>query len=165
MPSSRKSIGVVLCTYNGEHYLREQVESVLQQSRPPECVLILDDASKDRTVAIAKSFAKSDGRIRLIRNKTNLGYVRNFEKGISLCNTDLIALCDQDDVWFPDKLARLSAELENNPGSGIAFCNAEYILADGTRTGHTILDRNDASVNDPVDARKRLLERRWNVPG
>jgi teichuronic acid biosynthesis glycosyltransferase TuaG len=73
----------LLYTHNGEQCLREQIENVLQQSRTPECVLILDDGSNDHSVAIAESFAKSDERIRFIRDETNLGYVRTFEKGLS----------------------------------------------------------------------------------
>src|SRR4030067_269521 len=99
----RKSIGVVLCTYNGEKYLREQLDSILCQTRAPDQILILDDCSNDRTIEIIENFLKKDGRIRLIRNETNLGYARNFEKGISLCETDFIALSDQDDIWFNDK--------------------------------------------------------------
>lgn len=165
MSSNRKSIGVVLCTYNGEQYLRQQLESILAQTRPPEQILILDDRSNDRTVAIAKRFASNDKRIRLIQNETNLGFIRNFEKGITLCEMDFIALSDQDDIWLPEKLERLAAELEKNPGSGMAFCNAEYMLADGTRTGHVFFPKENGVANDPVLARKGLLERKWCVQG
>ncbi len=165
MSTNRKNIGVVLCTYNGEKYLRQQLESILTQTRPPEQILILDDCSKDRTVAIAQSFAKDDKRIRLIQNVTNLGFILNFEKGITLCETDFIALSDQDDIWLPEKLERLAAELEANPGAGMAFCNAEYMLADGTRTGHLVLPEGNGFIDDPVKARNWLLERKGSVPG
>lgn len=165
MHSKRKNIGVVLCTYNGEKYLRQQLESILAQTRPPEQILILDDCSNDGTVAIIKDYAKIDQRIRLIQNEINLGYTRNFEKGITLCDTDFIALSDQDDIWLPEKLERLAAELENNPGSGMAFCNAEYILADGTRTGHLVSQEANGCTDDPILARKGLLERKWCVQG
>ena len=162
---NKKSIGVVLCTYNGERYLRQQLESILAQSRPPTQILIFDDCSKDRTVAIAQSFAKEDPRIRLIQNKANLGFIRNFENGIALCETDFIALSDQDDIWLPEKLERLAAELEANPDAGMAFCNAEYILADGTWTGHLVLSEGNGFIDDPVKARNWLLERKGSIPG
>jgi glycosyltransferase involved in cell wall biosynthesis len=79
----------LLYTHNGEQCLREQIENVLQQSRTPECVLILDDGSNDHSVAIAESFAKSDERIRFIRDETNLGYVRTFVLYFKW-------------LWFPD---------------------------------------------------------------
>ncbi|OGW55602.1 MAG: hypothetical protein A2Z46_04265 [Nitrospirae bacterium RBG_19FT_COMBO_55_12] len=161
----RKSIGVVLCTYNGEKYLREQLDSILCQTRAPDQILILDDCSNDRTIEIIENFLKKDGRIRLIRNETNLGYARNFEKGISLCETDFIALSDQDDIWFNDKLERLADELEANPGAGIAFCNAEYMLDDGTRTGEIVFKSTDGSPGDPVLARRKLLSEHWGVDG
>lgn len=165
MSSSHKSIGVVLCTYNGEQYLHQQLASILAQTRPPKQILILDDCSTDYTVSIVKSFAKLDKRIHLIQNETNLGFVRNFEKGINLCEMDFIALSDQDDIWLPEKLERLATELEENPGSGIAFCNAEYMLADGTRTGHVFFPEGNGITNDPVLARQELLERKWCVQG
>lgn len=165
MTSNRKNIGVVLCTYNGEKFLRQQLESILVQTRPPEQILILDDCSKDRTVSIIMDFAKRDKRIRLIQNETNLGYTKNFEKGLSLCDTDFIALSDQDDIWLPEKLERLAAELEANPGSGMAFCNAEYMLADGTRTGHVVFPEGNGFTDDPVLARRGLIEKQWNVHG
>lgn len=165
VPPNQKSIGVVLCTYNGEQYLRQQLESILAQTRPPEQILILDDCSSDSTVTIAKDFARIDDRIHLIQNKTNLGFVRNFEKGITLCEMDFIALCDQDDIWLPNKLKRLAAELEENPNSGIAFCNAEYMLADGTRTGHVFFPLESKHTADPVLARNGLLEKKWCVQG
>lgn len=165
MHPNRKSIGVVLCTYNGEKYLGQQLESILAQTRPPQQILILDDCSNDRTVAVIQDYAKTDRRIRLIRNETNLGYARNFEKGIALCETDFIALSDQDDIWLPEKLECLAAELEANPGAGMAFCNAEYMLADGTRTGHLVSQEMGGFADDPVLARKGLLERKWCVQG
>lgn len=165
MPSNRKSIGVVLCTYNGERYLRQQLDSILAQTRLPDQILILDDCSSDHTVAIVQDYAKIDQRIRLIQNVTNLGYIRNFEKGIALCDMDYIALSDQDDIWLPEKLERMAAELEANPGAGMAFCNAEYMLADGTRTGHLVSQEANGCVDDPILARKGLLERKWCVQG
>lgn len=165
MSSNRKSIGVVLCTYNGGKYLRQQLESILAQTRPPEQILILDDCSKDGTVAIAQRYAKGNPRIRLIQNETNLGFIRNFEKGITLCEMDYIALSDQDDIWLPEKLERLAAELESNPGAGMAFGNAEYIMADGTRTGHLVLPEGNGFTNDAAKARNWLLDRKGSVPG
>jgi len=165
MSISRKTIGVVLCTYNGEKFLSQQLESIMCQTRPPARILILDDGSSDRTCSIAHSFAENDSRIHLIQNETNLGFIHNFEKGMSLCETDLIALCDQDDVWFPNKLERLAAELEAHPGSGMAYCNAELITADGTPTGHIFFNGQNRFSEDQSYARSVLLERRFSIPG
>lgn len=145
---AKKSIGVVLCAYNGEKFLRAQLESILEQTRPPDRIFVLDDRSTDKTARIVKDLAEKDRRITLIVNEVNLGYARNFEKGISICDTDFIALCDQDDIWLKDKLEKLSAELEANPGAGMVFCNAEYMLADGTRTGHQVFHKAFGPVDD-----------------
>lgn len=165
MPSNRKSIGVVLCTYNGERYLSQQLDSILAQSQPPEQILILDDCSSDCTATIIQGYAKIDKRIHFIQNETNLGFTRNFEKGITLCEMDFIALSDQDDIWLPEKLECMAAELEANPGAGMVFCNAEYMLADGTRTGHLVSQEVNGCTDNPILARKGLLERKWCVQG
>lgn len=165
MASDNKSIGVVLCTYNGERYLSQQLDSILAQTRAPRQILILDDCSRDLTVAIAQEYASKDSRIRLIQNGTNLGFIRNFEKGIALCETDYIALSDQDDVWLPEKLERLATELDAHPEAGIAFCNAEYMLEDGSRTGHLVLPEENGFTKDPATARSWLLDRKGSVAG
>jgi len=165
MHVTRNSIGVVLCTYNGEKYLRPQLESILAQTLPPDEILVLDDCSWDSTVSIVIDIASRDDRIRLIQNETNLGYARNFEKGILLCNSDLIALSDQDDIWLPGKLERLATELEANPGAGMAYCNGEYMLADGTRTGHKVFDGIYGFTLDSVLARRMLIEKQWSIHG
>lgn len=165
MSSHHKSIGVVLCTYNGEKYLQQQLESILAQTRLPEEILILDDCSTDRTVEIINSIACNNPQIRLIKNSSNLGFIKNFEQGIALCEKDFIALCDQDDIWLPEKMERLASELETHPDAGIAFCNAEYILADGTRTGHLTNPDSDGFMQDMKNVRKNILERKWNVLG
>jgi len=165
MSLRRNSIGVVLCTYNGERFLSQQLESIQAQTRPPDEILILDDCSSDHTVSIVNDFAKRDERIRLIQNDTNLGYARNFEKGILLCEAEYIALSDQDDIWFPEKLDRLATELETNSGAGLVFCNGEYMLADGTRTGHMVFNSINGSTLDHVLARRMLIEKQWSIHG
>lgn len=107
MSMHNQLISIAMCTYNGERYLKEQLNSILQQSHHNIEVVICDDKSTDNTVAIIKQFQQSDSRIRLYQNSKNLGYVKNFEKAISLCTGLFIALSDQDDVWLTNKLAML----------------------------------------------------------
>ncbi len=130
-PESR-GVSVAMCTYNGEAYLREQLESVIYQSQPPDEVVICDDRSTDATWSILESYWRQlPSLIKLHRNKTNLGPVKNFEKAISLCTREFIALCDQDDVWHYDKLQKLSQKLRVERDLALVFSNAERLDGDG----------------------------------
>ncbi len=104
-------VSVVMCVYNGERYLHQQIDSILTQTYPEIEVLILDDRSTDSSVDIINERIKEDSRIRLIQNPQNLGFNKNFEKGFSLSRGELIAISDQDDIWLPDKISRLVANL------------------------------------------------------
>ena len=104
-------ISIAMCTYNGERYLAEQLDSIVNQSYINLEIIVVDDCSSDGTVDILTDYAKRDGRIRLICNDENLGFVRNFEKAISESRGDLIALADQDDIWFPEKIAKLAEDI------------------------------------------------------
>lgn len=107
-------ISVAMCTYNGEKYLAEQLDSILNQSYRNLEIIIVDDCSTDNTVKLLTDYAGRDSRICVLQNESNLGFVRNFEKAINACTGNLVALADQDDIWFPDKLRRLSEEIGDN---------------------------------------------------
>lgn len=122
-------ISIALCTYNGAKFLREQLESLARQTRQPDELIISDDDSADETIKIAERFANEVSfAVKINVNENRLGYIKNFEKAITLCAGDLIFLCDQDDVWHVDKLEIFEREFEKNPDAGLIFCNAN--LAD-----------------------------------
>lgn len=125
-----------MCTYNGERYVREQLESIAAQSLRPAELVICDDGSSDTTLAIAAEFARTvDFEVRIVRNDVNLGVAKNFEKAIGLCSGELIALADQDDLWYPNKLERLSARFVQNPSLGAVFSDADLIDEHSQCTG------------------------------
>lgn len=97
-------ISVVMCTYNGEKYLRTQLDSILQQTYPRLEIVIVDDVSKDSTWEILTSYQQKHQNIRLYRNEQNLGYIRNFELALQKTTGELIAISDQDDIWELNKL-------------------------------------------------------------
>ncbi len=98
-------VSIAMCTYNGVVYLQEQLDSLVEQTYPNLEIVIVDDGSRDESIAIINKYTNRYKNIRLIINDTNLGYSRNFEKAIGLCKGDLIALCDQDDIWDREKIA------------------------------------------------------------
>ncbi|MBO6252745.1 MAG: glycosyltransferase family 2 protein [Bacteroidaceae bacterium] len=106
------NISIAMTTYNGSRYLREQLDSLYRQTVNPFEIVVCDDGSTDGTVAILQEY-QSKG-LRLYVNDSNKGYNDNFYQAISLCQGDYIALCDQDDVWLEDKLAKTYAAMQQN---------------------------------------------------
>jgi glycosyltransferase involved in cell wall biosynthesis len=128
--SSHQRISIGLCTYNGAKYLREQLQSIVAQTRLPDELVVCDDCSSDDTPGIIEEFASTAPfPVRFFRNPINLRSTKNFEQAIALCEGDFIALCDQDDVWLPEKLARELAVLESDASLGGVFSDAELIDA------------------------------------
>ncbi len=120
------NISIAMCTYNGAAYLQEQLDSIRAQTRPPDELVVCDDNSSDATRDILVAFKlEAPFPVRLYFNEANLGCTKNFEKAISLCDGRLIALCDQDDVWHPEKLRLTEAEFAKSPQTGLVFTDLE----------------------------------------
>lgn len=114
-----------MTTYNGEKFLREQLDSMLTQSRPIDELVVCDDGSTDGTVGILNEFSKrAPFPVNIIVNEKNLGSTKNFEKAMSLCTGDIILLCDHDDVWLHDKVKILEEMFLSNPNCAMAFTDA-----------------------------------------
>jgi hypothetical protein len=91
-------------------------------------LVVCDDCSTDRTIEILHDFAALAAfPVRITRNEHNLGFVANFERAIQLCQGDLIALCDQDDIWYPVRLERSLLEFTAHPEVGFVFSDADII--------------------------------------
>ncbi len=135
MPPTGQLVSVALCTYNGERYLREQLDSILAQRDVRLEVVAVDDASQDGTLALLRDYAARDGRVRVESNPHNLGPLRSFERAIALCTGEFIAPSDQDDIWDADKLSVLLAAIGD---ADLAYCDSEYIDGDGRRSGRRI---------------------------
>ena len=99
------TVEILMATYNGEKYLYEQIESILNQSYKNWILLIRDDKSEDSTVSIIEEYEKRDPRIRLLRDrKGNMGFVKNFEELLKNSQEEFIMFSDQDDYWEKDKI-------------------------------------------------------------
>jgi glycosyltransferase involved in cell wall biosynthesis len=128
MSHSQEKISVALCTYNGERFLSRQLASMQQQTRLPDELVVCDDRSTDSTIEILQEFSASAGfPVKITRNEHNLGFVANFERAIQLCQGDLIALSDQDDIWYPTRLERSQQEFVAHAGVGLVFSDADII--------------------------------------
>jgi len=121
-------ISIALCTYNGEKFLLKQLESILWQTLLPNELVACDDNSTDETRRILDEFRKeAPFPVKICQNDQNLGITRNFEKAIGLCSGDIIVLCDQDDVWKPEKIAIIKDVFRKNPGTGYVFSDANLV--------------------------------------
>lgn len=131
-------VSVALSAYNGERYLREQIDSILAQDGVALELVCVDDGSSDATPAILADYAARDARVTWSPNPRNLGATRSFERAMSLCRGEFIAPCDQDDHCEPGKLRRL---LEAIGDADLAYCDSSYMDADGRDLGRRVSDR------------------------
>lgn len=99
-------VDVLLATYNGEKYLKCQLDSILNQTHKNIRLLINDDCSTDNTRVILKEYEEKDDRIKVKYNEKNLGYVKNFEDLLKRVENKYFALSDQDDFWKKEKIEK-----------------------------------------------------------
>lgn len=131
-------ISVALCTYNGEKYIAEQLYSILHQTVPIDEIVIVDDCSNDNTVKIINNIYNNySSIIKLFINDKNIGFIKNFEKAVSLCKGDYIFLSDQDDVWRKDKVERIINYMSVERCYGV-FTDGKLIDGDGKELGSTL---------------------------
>jgi glycosyltransferase involved in cell wall biosynthesis len=134
-------LSVALCTYNGEQYIREQLESILNQTMPVDEIVVCDDGSTDKTLQIIEEYRdKTAADIRIYCNENNLGVVANFQKAINLCCGDIIFLSDQDDIWRPDKVETIVQYFDNHPPINTLFTNASLIDSNSAPIQGTLWD-------------------------
>jgi glycosyltransferase involved in cell wall biosynthesis len=120
-------ISIVLCTYNGAVFLKEQLESLVAQSYPNFEIIICDDASLDGTIQLLAGYETNE-HIHIYYNKVNMGLTNNIEQAIGFCKGEFIAFCDQDDVWKKDKLEILYRSIQEDV---LVYSDSELIDENG----------------------------------
>lgn len=105
-------VSVAMATYDGAAHVGEQVASILEQLGPHDEVVVVDDASRDDTLAVLATF--DDQRLRVIASPANRGYVRAFESALRETRGDVVLLADQDDVWLPGRVALFGEALADH---------------------------------------------------
>ena len=163
--NSDPKISIALATYNGERYLKEQLESFLRQKLLPYEIVACDDASTDSTVKILEDFARTAPfPIRIYRSEHNLGLIQNFSKAASLCTGDYVAFSDQDDIWLPDRLDasfHRMKEAEREYGSDIpllVYSDLGLIDSEGRCLGPSFM-RHEKMCHPDHDPLRRILAR------
>ena len=122
-----KKVAVVMSTYNGEKYIKEQMDSILNQTYKNIEIVVRDDGSKDGTVEIVKEYQKSHPNISLYEGD-NVGFVNSFFGLLAIAEADYYAYADQDDVWLENKIELAVNELDklDNSKPNMAFGNSDY---------------------------------------
>lgn len=119
-------ISVAMATYNGAKYLREQIDSVLNQLDLDDELIISDDGSTDDTINIINSYS-GDNRVHFYNNPSQVkGVITNFENAINMTTQQIVFLCDQDDVWLPNKISRMCREFVNSE-VGLVVSNVKIV--------------------------------------
>lgn len=158
-------ISVAMCTYNGAEYIAQQLESMAAQTHLPAEIVVSDDGSTDGTIALLKqtwerltsrSAELNKVKLTILVNKTSLGVTANFEQAIAATSKKFIFLADQDDLWFPDRLAVEASKLTS--GAGFVFGDAQLINESGDPLGHSLFQalaltssEREGILSHPVD--------------
>ena len=123
---------VAITTYYGERFLAEQLDSIVCQTRQPDRIYIYDDHSEDRTVGMIKEYAGKYPEINwlITINEENKGWKRNFHDMLYAVEEDVVFLCDQDDIWMPDKIENMMEEFEKAPEIELLACDYTPLYMD-----------------------------------
>ncbi len=135
-------ISIVMATFNGEQFVAEQLDSIFDQTYPNIEIIVVDDCSTDDTQKILEQYRLRHSQMKVIINDINIGYIKNFEKGMLLAKGDFIAPSDQDDIWLPGKLMRLMAQIKETP----------VIYSDST-----LIDEHGKDLDQKLSDIKRLI--------
>jgi len=130
-------VSIALCTYNGAEYVAEQLDSLVNQTYQNIEIIVVDDCSTDSTFTILDDYASRYPQFKIYKNEKNLGFTRNFERAVKLCNSELIALCDQDDIWDPQKIELQVIAIKDNI---FIYHDSEFIYKDGVAVNRKMSD-------------------------
>lgn len=153
------TLSIAMATYNGAAYLREQLESLEAQTRRPDEIVITDDNSSDGTAGVVEAFrATSRIDVKLHVNPQNLGFRGNFMRAASLCGSDLIGFCDQDDVWDSNKIERCLAPFSD---PDLLLCHHDARIVNDALENIGSL-HNEGLGRTPV--RANMMRSLWSSP-
>ena len=131
-----------MTVYNGEKYLKEQIDSFLNQTYLPHEIIISDDCSSDKTLQLLEKYKNNEKiNIKVYKNTENIGFTKNFEKAISKSSGDILFLSDQDDVWYKNKIEIIIKKFNTNPNINLIIHDAHLVSANLNKTNITALSQ------------------------
>lgn len=135
--------------YNGDQYLKQAIESVLDQTFSDFEFIIINDGSTDRSLETVESYAKQDPRIKIIKNEKNLGIQKSLNIGIKKSRGDFVTRIDHDDIWCDeDKLKKQIEFLEQNPDHALVGTGMICIDPDGTKINSLQYKNTNREIRD-----------------
>lgn len=150
------TVSVIMCTYNGEKYLREQIDSILAQTYPIHEIIVCDDCSTDNTMAILQEYATRFTFIKVHQNEKNKGCNQNFHDTLYKATGNYIAISDQDDIWFPEKIEKQLHQIKGKQ---------EYILCFSDIIASTTFSREQTKDYENLPYTVEALLFRNTIPG
>lgn len=151
------TIAIAMATYNGEQYIYKQLESIVNQTRKPDKIVIIDDASTDETVTITKNIlTESHIPFEIIINDHNIGARDSFFKSIEYINQDIVFFSDQDDIWIRNKIEVMANVFEQNKDCALVVCDS---LIWENKTSNKRLHKR-LKINYRIDDEK-LVDMEW----
>lgn len=142
------TVDIILACYNGEKFIGEQIQSILNQTFQEFTLYIRDDNSTDKTVEIINSF--NDSRIKIITDDINCGSAgKNFAQLISITTADIVFFSDQDDVWLPEKIQETLIFMANKLVPCIAYVNGYVVDQELNKSKYTVYDNNGCDTRIP----------------
>ena len=120
---------IAMATFNGEAYIRELLNSLARQILPPYELVVCDDGSSDGTVIILREFQKeAPFPVRIYQNPVRVGFADNFLQAASRCSGYWVAFCDQDDIWFPEKLLSVNEAIQDSQASDLVLVTHSVLI-------------------------------------
>lgn len=166
----KTKVSIIMAAYNAEKTLPAAVDSVLCQTYPHWELLIVEDGSRDNTLAIAEKYAERDERIRVIPNEKNAGVSQSRKNGLLAASGEWIAVLDSDDMWKPEKLEK-QVRAAQETGAALIFTGATFMRADGSpilwqlsapeRVSFRELLKQNVISNSSVLVKKSLYEKHY----
>ncbi len=132
----QKQVSVLITTCNGENWIAEQIVSILDQSYQNIEIVVCDDASTDSTLNIVSELLVGT-KHQILGGRERIGVNRNIQRGLNACRGDYIAICDQDDIWLPEKIEVLLGAIGE---ASAVWCDSELIGAGGERLNDTLMN-------------------------
>lgn len=157
-------VNIIMATYQGEKYIRQQLDSILESTYPDFVLSIYDDGSKDHTIEIIESYQKENpDKIQLYKNAKNMGHFRNFLQGVVDNPYDYVMFCDQDDVWKKDKIevtyqCMKKAEAQQEGTCPIAVFTDATVVDETLRVTHDSFHQSGGLDTSKLDFPHMLME-------
>lgn len=139
-------VSIALATYNGERFLAEQLESLVNQTYPNLEIIVSDDGSTDNTLGILERYAAIHPQLRIYQNTRKSGVTNNFQNAIRHCEGAFIALSDQDDIWLPGKIEQMVKGI----GNASLIYHDSLLVDEAGRSLQTTAVEKGYTGNDPM---------------